>query len=475
MNSMGRIRIPTEIANFLKQDGSQRLLVKGDAGTGKTIFVLSLLRYLSRYSQGVYVSTRVNAEDVYRYTPWVRTSIQKDNIIDATNPEGTLLSMESELRYNSAGDFVKIIADKCRLLNVLEMKYGCVIIDSWESLVANIPYSRKDTAVQLERILIDLSREMKVNLILTVETTTTSRLDYVADGVVFMQKDLLNENRVRTIGLRKLRGIKIINAVYPFTLDGGKFQTLEPEPAHFEPKRAKRFRKKRAHDAGRASSGIKDLDTIMGGGLKKGSLNLLEVGRGVGFSYIPFITIPVINALNTGMSAIVAVPEGINSPLLKERLVGPFVRPGSYDNLRVVEETYVPENELPPQVTPLKIARTHKDFLDLLEALRERSEGPLLQVIGMDNVEHKYGFSNIQSDMGRVSSQNRSSKDITILVAKEGQSITTHLGHICDIHMKLETISKCVFMEGIIPKTGLYHTHVYNSMSGPAVKLTPLL
>ena len=297
MNFMGRIRIPTEIANFLKQEGSQRLLVKGDAGTGKTIFVLSLLRYLSRYSQGIYVSTRVNYSDIYRYTPWVKNKIQKENIIDATNPEGTLLSMESELRYNSAGDFVKIIADKCRLLRVLDMKYGCVIIDSWESLISNIPYSKRDTEIQLERIMVDLSREMKVNLILTVETKTTNRLDYVADGVVLMEKGIIHENRIRTIRLRKLRGVKIVNPVYPFTLDGGKFQALEPESASFEVTKCKRFRKMRASNPVNTSSGIKDFDSLMGGGLRKGSLNLLEVGNGVGFSYIPFITVPVINAL----------------------------------------------------------------------------------------------------------------------------------------------------------------------------------
>jgi hypothetical protein len=77
--------------------------------------------------------------------------------------------------------------------------------------------------------------------------------------------------------------------------------------------------------------------------------------------------------------------------------------------------------------------------------------------------------------MGRVSSQNRSSNDITILVAKEGQDIAPHLGHICDTHWKLRTVNKCVFMEGFIPKTGLYHTHFYTSTSGPTVKLTPLL
>lgn len=471
---MGRIRIPREVIKFLKQKGSQRLLVKGDAGTGKTIFALSLLRYLSRYSQGIYVSTRVNSEDIYRYTPWVKKRIQKENIIDATNPEGTLLSMESELRYNSAGDFVKIIADKCRLLEVLDMKHGCVIIDSWESLVSNIPYPKGDAGIQLERTLIDLSQEMDVNLILTAENTSTTRLDYVVDGVVSMEKDLLNENRIRTIRLRKLRGVKIINPVYPFTLDGGKFQTLKPEPAYFEPKKAKRLRKiKRSKE--KMSSGIKDFDQLLSGGFKPGSLNLLEVGSGLGFSYIPFVTISVINALNTGMSAIVVVPEGISFSLFKELLVGPFVKPGAYENLRVVEETYEPENKLPSEVTPLKIARTHKDFLDLLEALRERLNSPTFQVIGMDNIEHKYGFANVQSDMGRVSSQNRSSDDITLLVAKEGQSIAPHLGHICDTHWKLETISKCLFMEGIIPKTGLYHMHFYDSISGPNVRLTPLL
>ncbi len=475
MNSMGRIRIPREVANFLKQDGSQRLIVKGDAGTGKTIFVLSLLRYLSRYSQGVYVSTRVNSRDIYRYTPWVKDKIQKDNIIDATNPQGTLLSMESELKYNSAGDFVKIIADKCRLLEVLDMKYGCVVIDSWESLVANIQYPRTDIGIQLERTLIDLSQDMNVNLILTVENTETTRLDYVADGVVSMEKQLLHENRVRTMRLKKLRGVKIINPVYPFTLDGGKFQALEPEPAYFEPRKSKKIRKIRTSNSDYISSGMGDFDSLLEGGFKKGSLNLLEVGKGLGFSYIPFITISIINALNTGMRAIVAVPEGINFTMLKENLVGPFVKPDSYDNLRVVEETYVTETELPPEVTPLRIARTHKDFLDLLEALRERLEGPTLQVVGMDNVEHKYGVSNVKSDMGRISSQNRSSKDITILVAKEGQEITPHLGHICDTHWRLEIINKCLFMEGIIPKTGLYHMHFYNSVSGPAVRLTPLL
>ncbi len=472
---MGKIKTPPEIVNFLKQKGSQRLVVKGDAGTGKTIFVLSLLQYLSRYSQGIYVSTRVSYDDIYRYTPWVKDKIQKENIIDASSPKGVVLSLESELKYNSVGDFVKIIADKCRLLNILDMKYGCVIIDSWESLVANIPYAKLDTEIQLERVLIDLSQEMSVNLILTVENATTTRIDYVADGVVLLEKALIHENRVRTIRLRKLRGIKITNPVYPFTLDGGRFQVLEPESADFEPKKTKIFRKLRTSSPGLISSGVKQLDHLMNGGLKKGSINLLEVGTGVGFSYIPFVTIPVINALNNGMNVIIAVPEGINSSLLREKLIGPFVKKDAYDNLRIIEETYVPENELSPEVTPLRIARTHKDFLDLLEVLRERAKGAVLQVMGMDNIEHKYGFSNIQSDMGRVSSQNRSSQDITLLIAKEGQGITPHLGHICDTHWNLETISKCVFMEGILPKTGFYHMHYYISPSGPSVELTPLL
>lgn len=472
---MGRIRIPKEVTRFLKQEGSQRLLVKGDAGTGKTIFVLSLLSYLSRYSQGIYVSTRVNYEDIYRYTPWVKNKIQKENIIDATDPRGTLLSVESELRYNSAGDFVKIVADKCRLLKVLDMKYGCVIIDSWESLVANISYSKMDPEVQLERILVDLSREMKVNLLLVVESIDTKRLDYVADGVLLMEKNLINENRIRSIRLKKLRGVKIENPIYPYTLEGGKFQVLEPEPMFFEPKKSKRTRKRRSPNPTYISSGIRDFDTLIGGGLRKGSLNLLEVGTGVGFSYIPFIIIPIINSLNTGNSAIVTVPEGINSSLLTNKLVGPFLKSDNTHEFKIVEETYVPENELPDTVTALRIARTHKDFLDLLEALRERLPRPILQVIGMDNIEHKYGFSDIQADMGRISSQNRSSEDITLLVAKEGQKITPHLGHICDNHWKLESVNKCVFLEGIIPRTGLYHTHVYDSIRGPAVKLTPLL
>jgi hypothetical protein len=59
-------QVPPEVLHLLNHPDGKFLLVKGKAGTGKTMFCLELIRECG----GLYVSTRIKAERLYEDTPW---------------------------------------------------------------------------------------------------------------------------------------------------------------------------------------------------------------------------------------------------------------------------------------------------------------------------------------------------------------------------------------------------------------------
>ena len=72
--------IPKEIHGLLNSEEGKFLLVKGKAGVGKTMFCLELIKEFG----GLYVSTIVTAEQLYKDCPGLEDSIPKDFILDAT-------------------------------------------------------------------------------------------------------------------------------------------------------------------------------------------------------------------------------------------------------------------------------------------------------------------------------------------------------------------------------------------------------
>jgi len=76
--------IPPEIANFLNKIDNAVLLVKGEPGSGKTIFTLQYIANQAKRGQGIYFSTRTNAKSLYSQFPWIKENIPPENIVDAT-------------------------------------------------------------------------------------------------------------------------------------------------------------------------------------------------------------------------------------------------------------------------------------------------------------------------------------------------------------------------------------------------------
>ncbi|MHC1567180.1 MAG: gas vesicle protein GvpD P-loop domain-containing protein [Candidatus Syntropharchaeia archaeon] len=88
--------IPTEILEFFQGEIGKVLLVKGNPGTGKTIFALTLLNEICDLNNGIYLSTRMDSEKLYEDFPWIKDAIPEENIIDATQSEFTSLGIPDD-------------------------------------------------------------------------------------------------------------------------------------------------------------------------------------------------------------------------------------------------------------------------------------------------------------------------------------------------------------------------------------------
>ena len=123
----------------------------------------------------------------------------------------------------------------------------------------------------------ELARHEGMNLIPVSERVgaTPSTLDYVVDGVVTLNRLTLDHRTARELELEKLRGVWINQSRYPFAMESGRFQYIEPlkrerieEPLRVKPLNTETH----------ISTGSEDMDKLLDGGFERGSFKVIEMG-----------------------------------------------------------------------------------------------------------------------------------------------------------------------------------------------------
>jgi len=284
-------RIPNEIQNFFDAVPGQTILIKGNPGTGKTILSLEILEEICERGNGLYLSTRVSPPRLFELYPWASDVIPERNVVNATQTRilkslrGTeLMDGSSEFDYASALNFFKT-----RYEDVEDMENPMIVIDSWDAILSYLNLGERRGG--LEQSLCEFCHDVETSLIFVAERESQTSLDYAVDGIVnLLLKDVYGEaegGRVydrqlerrtcREIEIEKLRGVKIKQHSYVFTLNDGRFQYFTP----FTGTEAKLSREVADPDVNHLSSGIEDMDSILGG-FEKHGFNLFEVEHGVG-------------------------------------------------------------------------------------------------------------------------------------------------------------------------------------------------
>jgi DNA polymerase III delta prime subunit len=316
--------LPPEIYQFLTQPAPQTILVRGPPGTGKSTLALALLQEFP--GARFLISSRVSEAGLRHEYPWLPGG-GNIHVIDAASRNLTVVDSARVL-----GHLGEIIRDpgKSKELRGLWLpppvqeawsradhaRPLMVVIDSWDALVERYlgstprPEGLPDRA-ELERLLLDELSSGPIFLVLVLERAEGSQLDYLVNGVLETASNGHSGRPERWLHLRKLRGTRVDNPVYPFTLEGARFQSVGPlqadmlgpiVPPQPEPDR----------QAGYLWPGSADLASMIGR-LPLGHLTLVERDLAVPIDSMVLLTRPLAaHVLRSGGRVLHVLPPNLS-------------------------------------------------------------------------------------------------------------------------------------------------------------------
>ncbi|MDH7508275.1 MAG: gas vesicle protein GvpD [Methanomassiliicoccales archaeon] len=483
-------RLPPEILSFFMKEGGHSLILRGNAGTGKTTFALQTIEELSAVEKSYYLSTRVSDNSLFTQFPWLKEKFQRGETSRLTIASNATIEEKDQKDRQSglvelkgikglSGKETKISLTIGKDLSELEAIYRVVesdenskhliVIDSIDALAQK--YGETCARIMLT-IQGDLVEGYGTNVLFVLESADP-QLDYLGDGVVLLRSLEYQNRRLREIEIMKLRGCEIQQMRYLFTLSGGRIQSFgrtedidvslwkgwSPIP-----------------DAGeRVSCGIGDIDRMLGGGLERGSIVLLELGRAIPTSVSTAIENSMVaNFVAQGRGVIWVPMRKASAESLRNRMVG-IVGEGDFEkNVRIPEKA-TQIGTAAKYVLPVEGSTAYDDFSwqNLAFAL-QASSPPYLTLMGFDTMESIYG-TKVMDQLADFLASVRRSKGIFVGIAPPSAESTQRIADLATIHLKIDRVGGTVILYGEKPFTGCNAFTFVEKEIGGHISLIPIL
>ncbi|MFQ5710421.1 MAG: ATPase domain-containing protein [Candidatus Geothermarchaeales archaeon] len=465
---MGEIEagdIPRELYEFF-EIGGNILLIRGEPGTGKTILSLELLRRFGGERNGVYLTTRVSSDRLLNQFPWLRDVVMPEHVLGATDTsggEGSFRVSDSTIR-----EFPTVLEHFYELAIGIENPF--IVVDSWYAIADELEPEQIRTTM---KILETLVTSKSASIVLVSETTKQTSLDYMVDGVVTLYRGRVENRLCREVELNKLRGMSTTKDRYVFTLKDGRFRCFPlfaPKPP-WEPKRWEPIPDTETH----FSSGSEDLDKLLGGGFRRGSSNLLEIGEGVprARGTIGFSVIFNIVAQGKGMFSLPTLGFSVED---YRSLMVPYVGEDQFKkHCRIVEFMEKVSNETKPYTIGFGGEDANKDLAYGLREVEKEIGFPAFVFVGLDTLEYVYGAKDGMKALTKITIETKRQRGFNLIMAFPGLGLTEEAASTADVHLKIVEIDGSIFLYGVKPWTGLYNLDRDVSRGFPRAKLTPIV
>jgi len=461
-------RIARELRDALSPGAGYSLLIKGEPGTGKTMLAFEILEEFGG-KNAIYLSSRVALHALYIQFPWLEERKDSITLIDATR------LFISSRAFPRARSFSEILHAKMEEVE----KPATLVIDSWEALTAE----EKEQKIEvLEAAITDMVKhyatEYKMNLILISERTETSPLDYIVDGIIELSRISVDYRRAREMLLKKLRGVRIDQHKYGFTLDGGRFRTFAPfERRKIEkPRRIPVVPNTETH----LSTGCVEIDKILGGGLSMGSTALVEYGDDLSsLGYQSIVAHMIVNMVQQGVHCVKIPSSGWDERRLRRGIL-PFVKEEDYLKYFTVFEIRKEIKETRENVKVLKGESLDEDF-PIFTNYIAKLEPPVLVLIGTDWLEYQYrlkSLGNLEAALetfGYWIMELRAAGNVGVFGMPTRGVLGEGLGHMAKNRFKLTVLNRSVVLFCQRPDTKLHCLENIITDDTLILKLTPFV
>jgi len=220
------------------------ILVSGGPGTGKTILALQyLIRSLERGESGVYVTLEeplVFIMENANSLGWNFRAYEKKNSLRLLDFYAVPYGSSSEIRTRQYGEStLSILKEISKAAKEVGAEH--IVIDP----ITSIAVHEQSAGMKRYRIaeIINELRRTGCTSILTSEIVSAGEFyieEFLADGVLRLEKTVQNFNLINVLLIEKMRGVKYDEQPRRYIIDEGGLKVYHTEPVRpFEPSKPK--------------------------------------------------------------------------------------------------------------------------------------------------------------------------------------------------------------------------------------------
>jgi len=445
------------------------VLLAGEPGTGKTVFAAQFLyRGAAEFGEnGVYVSF-AESRDVF-FSNMRSFGFEFERL----EKEGRFKFLDMvTVKEEGVSTMLEMVLGEVHALGAKRL-----VVDSYTVLAQASP-EPIEARILLHTLLGKVVRQAGCTTLLVAEIPVGDERiglgveEFVADVVIRLRRGEYEGRLLRELEVLKFRGAEVNQPKSVFTIKGG-FKVFPPltdegveEPVKYRPI---------PHSETSLSSGIRDLDEVLGQMFRRGTYNLIEVGRDVPFPIIRLVRPTICNFASQGHGVIILPPRGVSAHRIKSHLVPPLDGETFERYVRVVD---FGDEVKDPYILKLKGQSIEEDletFWNVTSKLREQTGKPVLSVLGYDSVEYMYGWEGGLKILGRDVTLVRNLGDVRLNVIRPTIALAEPLRAIADVYIRVDEIDGALFLYGVKPKTPLYSFDVVTEQGVSEVKLTPVV
>ena len=450
------MHMPEELMQFIKRD-TYSLLVKGDAGTGKTTLALTILKTLGSKNNFFYISTRTSPKQLFQYYPWLNDFVAKFKTKDSNvSSEKEVLPSFEDARLDEPESLFERITNQ-----LMDIKSPVIIIDSWDAIAS---FMDREARLNNERVLQTWRERAGAKLLFISEHSTDSTLDFLVDGVVELKQNYFSDVKVRQIFLLKLRGIRINRPSYIYTLENSIFRSFSPyRSIMFQPHKRTTVDSEIATGE-HVRSGFRALDAALGNGFPRKGLVLLELDSHMNMTIaMAFLERIVSNFVSDGNPVLFQPFDWIDLSTVM-RFFEPSMPIGKKSLFKIVQTGKT--SKISDNVIFLDKNQGSDPLLTAILKVKQKHPGKLLlNIMWTDVLQRLYGANEVKSEMKNILSNMRINTDLSIAIIRYSQvDVLELLTEISDVRLRFMMINETLFLRSLVPSSPLY-SMVFNDKS----------